>query len=113
MVQELKQLDKEYGFQQIARFNTPKFVVKHLKHLVENYDLGYVFIADENLTSNRKRTIELCNLMIEEGIPEKVRWGTAGDAASVDDDIIALMKKAGCTFISFGGESASDKRELR
>ena len=106
---KVKQLDKDYGFQQIARFNTPKFVVKHLKHLVENYDLGYVFIADENLTSNRKRTIELCNLMIEEGIPEKVRWGTAGDAASVDDDIIALMKKAGCTFISFGGESASDK----
>ena len=74
---KVKQLDKDYGFQQIARFNTPKFVVKHLKHLVENYDLGYVFIADENLTSNRKRTIELCNLMIEEGIPEKVRWGTA------------------------------------
>ena len=107
--EKVRELDKDFGFQQIARFNTPKFVVKHLKHLVENYDLGYVFIADENLTSNRKRTIELCNLMIEEGIPEKVKWGTAGDAASVDDDIIQLMKRAGCTFISFGGESASDK----
>ena len=106
---KVRQLDKDYGFQQIARFNTPKFVVEHLKYLVENYDLGYVFIADENLTSNRKRTIELCNLMIQEGIPEKVKWGTAGDAASVDDDIIKLMKRAGCTFISFGGESASDK----
>jgi radical SAM superfamily enzyme YgiQ (UPF0313 family) len=107
--EKVRELDDEFGFQQIARFNSPKFVVKHLKFLTEQYNLGYVFIADENLTSNRKRTIELCNLMIKEGLPNKVKWGTAGDAASVDDDIIALMKKAGCTFISYGGESASDK----
>ena len=107
--EKVRELDDEFGFQQIARFNSPKFVVKHLKFLTEQYNLGYVFIADENLTANRKRTIELCNLMIEEGIPNLVKWGTAGDAASVDDDVIALMKKAGCTFISFGGESASDK----
>ena len=107
--EKVRELDDEFGFQQIARFNSPKFVVKHLKFLTEQYNLGYVFIADENLTSNRKRTIELCNLMIKEGLPNKVKWGTAGDAASVDDDIIALMKKAGCSFISYGGESASDK----
>ena len=107
--EKVRELDDEFGFQQIARFNSPKFVVKHLKFLTEQYNLGYVFIADENLTSNRKRTIELCNLMIKEGLPNKVKWGTAGDTASVDDDVIALMKKAGCTFISYGGESASDK----
>ena len=107
--EKVRELDDEFGFQQIARFNSPKFVVKHLKFLTEQYNLGYVFIADENLTSNRKRTIELCNLMIKEGLPNKVKWGTAGDAASVDDDVIALMKKAGCTFISYGGESASDR----
>ena len=107
--EKVRELDDEFGFQQIARFNSPKFVVKHLKFLTEQYNLGYIFIADENLTSNRKRTIELCNLMIKEGLPNKVKWGTAGDAASVDDDVIALMKKAGCTFISYGGESASDK----
>ena len=107
--EKVRELDDEFGFQQIARFNSPKFVVKHLKFLTEQYNLGYVFIADENLTSNRKRTIELCNLMIKEGLPNKVKWGTAGDAASVDDDVFALMKKAGCTFISYGGESASDK----
>ena len=106
---KVKQLDDDYGFQQIARFNSPQFVVKHLKFLVEKFNLGYVFIADENFTSNRKRTTELCNLMIKEGTPDVVKWGTGGDAASVDDETIALMKKAGCTFISFGGESASDK----
>ena len=107
--EKVRELDDDFGFQQIARFNSPQYVVDHMLHLAEKFNMEYVFIADENLTSNRKRTIELCNLMIEKGLPSKVKWGTAGDAASVDDDIISLMKKAGCTFITYGGESASDK----
>ena len=106
---KVRELDDDFGFQQIARFNSPQYVVDHMLHLAEKFNMEYVFIADENLTSNRKRTIELCNLMIEKGLPSKVKWGTAGDAASVDDDIISLMKQAGCTFITYGGESASDK----
>ena len=107
--EKVRELDDEYGFQQIARFNSPQYVVDHMLFLAEKYNMEYVFIADENLTSNRKRTIELCNLMIEKDLPSKVKWGTCGDAASVDDDIISMMKKAGSTFITFGGESASDK----
>jgi radical SAM superfamily enzyme YgiQ (UPF0313 family) len=107
--EKVREMDDEYGFQQIARFNSPQYVVDHMLFLAEKYNMEYVFIADENLTSNRKRTIELCNLMIEKDLPNKVKWGTCGDAASVDDDIISMMKKAGSTFITFGGESASDK----
>jgi anaerobic magnesium-protoporphyrin IX monomethyl ester cyclase len=107
--EKVRELDKEFGFQQIARFNSPEYTLKHMLHLHENYKMGYVYLSDENMTSNRKRTIELCNLMIEKGTPNYLHWGTAGDAASVDDDLIMLMKKAGCTFITFGGESGSDK----
>ena len=107
--EKVLELDKEFGFQQIARFNSPAYVVKQMQYLYEKYDEGYIFLADENMTSNRKRTIELCNLIIEKGLPDKIHWGTGGDTASINDDLISLMKKAGCTFISFGGESASDK----
>ena len=107
--EEVLKLDKDFGFQQIARFNSPEYTLKHMQYLYENYDEGYIYLSDENMTSNRKRTIELCNLMIENDTPSKIHWGTAGDAASIDDDVISLMKKAGCTFITFGGESGSDK----
>ena len=107
--EKVLELDKEFGFQQIARFNSPAYVVKQMQYLYEKYDEGYIFLADENMTSNRKRTIELCNLMIEKGLPDKYIGELAGDTASINDDLISLMKKAGCTFISFGGESASDK----
>jgi len=107
--EKVRELDKDFGFQQIARFNSPEYTLNHMLHLHEKYKMGYVYLSDENMTSNRKRTIELCNLMIEKGTPSYLHWGTAGDAASVDDDLIMLMKKAGCTFITFGGESGSDK----
>jgi anaerobic magnesium-protoporphyrin IX monomethyl ester cyclase len=103
------EMDKDFGFQQIARFNSPRYVIDHMKFLYEKYNVSYIFLADENLTSNRKRTHELCDLMIQEGLPEKVKWGTGGDSASVNDELVHHMKQAGCTFITFGGESGSDK----
>jgi anaerobic magnesium-protoporphyrin IX monomethyl ester cyclase len=106
---KVKEMDKDFGFQQIARFNSPRYVIDHMKFLHEKYNVSYIFLADENLTSNRKRTHELCDLMIKEGLPDKIKWGTGGDSASVDDKLVQHMKQAGCTFITFGGESGSDK----
>ena len=42
---------------------------------------------------------------------EKVKWGTLGDAPSVavKPELVKTMKNAGCSYISFGFESASNK----
>jgi radical SAM superfamily enzyme YgiQ (UPF0313 family) len=106
---KLKQMDDEFGFQPIARFNSAKYVVDHMKFLYEKYNIDFCYMLDENLTSNKKRVHELCDLMIAEGITQKIHWGTAGDSASVDDELIHHMKQAGCTFVTYGGESGSDR----
>jgi radical SAM superfamily enzyme YgiQ (UPF0313 family) len=106
---KLKLMDDEYGFQPVSRLNSAEYVVKHLKFLHENYGIDYCYILDENLTSNKRYLHELCALMIDEGIPKIMNWGTAGDSASVSDELVHHMKQAGCTFITFGGESGSDK----
>jgi anaerobic magnesium-protoporphyrin IX monomethyl ester cyclase len=105
----VKKLDDDFGFQQIARFNSAKYVVNHMKFLYEKFGITYIFIADENLTSNRKRTHELCDLIINEGLNKKLHWGASGDTASVTDELVKHMKEAGCTYITFGGESGSDR----
>jgi len=107
--EKVREMDKDFGFQQIARFNSPRYVVDHMLFLHEKFGMDYIFIADENLTSNKKRTMELCDLIIKEGLNKKMHWGTSGDAASVSDELVKRMKDAGCTFITFGGESGSDK----
>ena len=63
------------------------------------------------MTSNKKWTNEFCDLYIKEGLSETIKWGTLGDAPSVatQPDLVKTMINGGCTYISFGFESASDK----
>jgi len=98
-------------FQLPARWPTPKYAVDNVKLLIEKYDVDFISVLDENMTSNLKWTQEFCDLYVAEGLDEKVHWGTLGDAPSVavKPNIVKVMKEAGCSYISFGFESASDK----
>ena len=104
--------DKENDtFQLPARWPSPQYAIDNVKLLKEKYDVDFVSIMDENMTSNLKWTKEFCKLYIKEGLTESVPWGTLGDAPSVavKPEIIKVMKDAGCAYISFGFESASNK----
>ena len=108
----VRKVDKENNtFQLPARWPTPKYAVENVKLLVEKYDVDFVFCVDENMTSNKKWTEEFCKLYVTEGLHKKVKWATLGDAPSVavQPSLVKTMKDAGCCFISFGFESASDK----
>lgn len=104
--------DKENDTYQLpARWPTPEYAVNNVKLLKEKFDVDFVSILDENMTSNLKWTKEFCDLYVKEGLDKTVKWGTLGDAPSVavKPEIISIMKSAGCSYISFGFESASDK----
>ena len=104
--------DKENNtFQLPARWPSAKYAVDNVKLLKEKYDIDFFMAVDENMTSNLKWTEEFCNLYVKEGLDQSVKWGTLGDAPSVATKpiIVKTMKDAGCSYISFGFESASDK----
>ena len=98
-------------FQLPARWPDPKYAVDNIKLLVEKFDVDFISILDENMTSNLKWTKEFCDLYVDEGLDKLVKWGTLGDAPSVavQPSIVKTLKESGCTYISFGFESASDK----
>jgi radical SAM superfamily enzyme YgiQ (UPF0313 family) len=104
--------DKENDtFQLPARWPTPEYAINNIKLLVEKFNVDFISILDENMTSNLKWTKEFCDLYVKEGLDKTVKWGTLGDAPSVavKPEIVKTMKDAGCSYISFGFESASDK----
>ena len=108
----VREVDKKNDtFQMPARWPSPKYAVNNVKLLHEKYSVDFLAILDENMTSNRKWTEEFCTLYMQEGLHEKVKWGTLGDAPSVatQPGLLKAMKEAGCTYISFGFESASNK----
>ena len=104
--------DKENDtFQLPARWPTPEYAVNNVKLLKEKFNVDFISILDENMTSNLKWTKEFCDLYVKEGLDKTVKWGTLGDAPSVavKPEIIEIMRDSGCSYISFGFESASDK----
>jgi radical SAM superfamily enzyme YgiQ (UPF0313 family) len=104
--------DKENNtFQLPARWPSPQYAVDNIKLLKEKFDVDFISILDENMTSNIKWTQEFCDLYVKEGLDKTVKWGTLGDAPSVSvkPEIVPIMRDAGCAYISFGFESASDK----
>ena len=104
--------DKENDtFQLPARWPTAKYAIDNIKLLKEKFNVDFISILDENMTSNLGWTETFCNLYVDEGLDKTIKWGTLGDAPSVavKPGIVQTMKDAGCVYISFGFESASDK----
>jgi len=109
----VKKMDNESGFQAITRFFSPQYIVDHVKMLYERYNIDYICLLDENLTAYPKRVHEFCDLWMKEGLHEKIKLGTSGDAPSISPEIVKHMKDAGFVYISVGGESGSDKVLLK
>ena len=87
--ERLRLLDKEAGFQAVTRFFSPKYVLDHALYLYDKYNIDYICLLDENLTSNPKRVHELCDLWIAEGLDKKIKLGTG----KVDERLVDKGKK--------------------
>jgi radical SAM superfamily enzyme YgiQ (UPF0313 family) len=89
------------------RCHSADYVIDMIKHLQKKYGIKEIQFRDDNFLVFKKRTIELCNKMIEQKM--HVVWSCAGRVDMIDPEILALMKKAGCWQIWYGVESGSDE----
>jgi anaerobic magnesium-protoporphyrin IX monomethyl ester cyclase len=91
------------------RSRSPKNVVKEIKYCVNKYHIKYFDILDDNFTLDPNRAKEICRLIIKQKI--NVKWSTPNGirADRVDDELIYLMKKAGCIQVKVAPESGNKK----
>ncbi|MFX1470318.1 MAG: B12-binding domain-containing radical SAM protein [Promethearchaeota archaeon] len=82
-------------------------IFKELKILKKLGNIKYVWFYDQIFTINRKRVIKLCAKLIEENL--KIKWFCDSRADLIDKRLLKIMKAAGCTGISYGIESGSQK----
>lgn len=68
---------------------------------------GYNFfhIVDDNFSLNRERVEKFCNTLLERNLDIKFDLRNGIRIDTVDEELLKLMKRAGCDFISFGIES--------
>lgn len=82
-------------------------IVEELKLLKKKGNIKYVWFFDEIFTINRKRVVEVCKKIIEEKL--KIKWLCDSRVDLVDEELLRLMRKAGCIGISYGVESGSQR----
>jgi len=92
-----------------VRYRDVKKVLDEIEYHMKNFEVKFILFTDDTFTLNRKRTRELLQGIIDRGI--KLKWSCETRANMVDEDLIKLMKEAGCIEIAFGVESGSE--ELR
>jgi nucleoside-diphosphate-sugar epimerase len=82
---------------------------RHVVAEIENaFALGYrrFLFRDATFTLNRKRTVEICELLLEKGLP--ITFWCETRINCLDSELLALLARAGCKGINFGLESGSD-----
>ncbi|MFN0206270.1 MAG: B12-binding domain-containing radical SAM protein [Planctomycetota bacterium] len=89
------------------RYRSIPNVIRELKLLVETFGVRRVFFHDQIFTLNRRRTHDLCESMIREGLPEKLTWRCQTRLNGMKNETLEIMRAAGCIEIQTGLESAS------
>ena len=95
------------GFGRFVRSRSGKNIIDEIMSVYEEYHGRFNF-QDDSFTANREKVIEFCNEVIKRKI--KIDWIAGGVRVDkIDEKIIELMVKAGCTGFCFGIESGSER----
>ena len=98
-----RQLGKLY------RMRSPKNVVEELEILTTKYKIKEILFVDDNFTLSKKRTIEICDQIIERGLDIVFRFPSGIRIDSIDKEMLLKLKKAGLYSVAFGIESGSQR----
>ncbi len=84
-------------------------VCKEVERFIQDYGVNQLFIVDDNFGVNKRRSKELCREFIHRGFHKKITWWADARVDCVDEELLTLMKEAGCSIISYGVESGSQR----
>ncbi len=98
-------------FRKGFRYNSAPYIYEHMKHLRDKFGVRHVNIYDDLFTANKKRIMELCEKLAR--FPLSMNFNCAVRVGYTDDDLLKMLKTAGCLMVSLGIESADPDMLLR
>jgi radical SAM superfamily enzyme YgiQ (UPF0313 family) len=97
---------KHVSYQYSARLRSPDLIMEELWQL-KKLGINNIHMYADLFTVNRDQVVGLCKLMIEENIG--IKWTCNSRVDYVDEEMLALMGKAGNWLISWGIESGNEQ----
>ena len=90
-----------------VRMRSAENVVDEIKYWIKNLNTNKFVFRDPVFSINRKFTVELCNLIIENNL--KIQFLIETHLKNLDDELIDLLKRAGLEMVYIGIESSDAK----
>lgn len=82
-------------------------IVAEFSECYEKYGIREFDIFDSSFTISKPRVLEMCRLLVENGLAEKIIWNVRSRVDTIDEELLDALKKAGCYRIFYGIESAN------
>jgi radical SAM superfamily enzyme YgiQ (UPF0313 family) len=82
-------------------------VMAELRQLKETYNPDIVDFVDGTFTYDRRYVADFCQALIDSGLD--IKWRCTARYDNLDAELLALMKRSGCTALFLGLESGSDR----
>jgi radical SAM superfamily enzyme YgiQ (UPF0313 family) len=92
-------------FRRRYRLKSPARIIEQMRIVRDTYDITTFDLIHDMFTVDRKRVIAFCEAVI--GTGEQFYWNCSARTDCIDDEMIALMARAGCKAIFFGIETGS------
>jgi len=89
------------------RIHSAEYVLDEMEYLKKHYGAQQLLITDDSFTINRRRVITICEGMLKRNL--QLKWFCFSQVNTMDEELLSLMKSAGCYNIGFGVESASQR----
>jgi radical SAM superfamily enzyme YgiQ (UPF0313 family) len=88
------------------RSRSAKNVVDEMEECLK-LDIKEIFIYDDTFTVDRQRVVDICNEITKRNL--RFTWDIRARVNTVDEELLRLLKKAGCIRIHFGVEAGTEK----
>lgn len=93
---------RQYYGQQL-RLRSAKNVALEMEEVKNKYNINYITMWSDTFTLDRDFVIDLCQEIKRRKL--KIKWMCNSRVDTIDEEMLKLMKKAGCIGIAFGVES--------
>ncbi|MBE9572380.1 MAG: cobalamin-dependent protein, partial [Proteobacteria bacterium] len=89
------------------RLRDPVEVVDEIELLVKDYGLQTFFFVDQIFNIPRDHAYKICREIIQRNI--EVKWTAWFNEHYIDEELLRIVKQAGCAYLSFSPDSASNR----
>jgi radical SAM superfamily enzyme YgiQ (UPF0313 family) len=96
-------------FRRKFRLKTPVRMIADMRRVRAEYGIASFELVHDMFTVDHKRVEAFCNALIESN--EDFTWGCSARTDCIDEELIALMQRAGCRGIFFGIETGSPRMQ--